>query len=85
LSLLLIRWISGRAIMDFERDKRKVAGQGASGFALVVPPERKSGFLHACGSLLDSTIRIIITVAACLLLIQLVDIFSLRIFGHGAW
>lgn len=36
-------------------------------------------------ALLDSAIRISITVAACLLLIKLVDIISLRLFGHGAW
>jgi hypothetical protein len=41
--------------------------------------------VRAGKGLLDSAIRIIITVAACLLLIQLVDIVSMKFFGHGAW
>jgi hypothetical protein len=74
--------------MDLESDKRYALEESATALGVEARPYRRSVFNYAVRAgktLLDSSIRISIAVASCLLLIKLVDMVSLRLFGHGAW
>ncbi len=74
--------------MALESNKRYVANQSAAGLGAAARPCRKSAVeqvILAGGALLDRVIRIVITVTVCLILIQLIDALSQRVFGHGAW